>query len=272
MIHYACVSRYCQFIEGNLGNVQERWLWKLQELFICREVIPCESWIPLGSTVGEVRQRLYEIGVERSWCDPIGFRQAIQVALLWGPNVADLSKPIDTAALIGAAVYFMCREIEITGSLQHELSVEQDASSFSLLLPATKKDTFGVGTTRTIECFCDIGEFCLPHYLIQYQATLKTLADRLGEDSDEMPLFPNPLGSALTKAQVVAVLREIVTAYQPDCSQDMLARITGHTFRITGARLLCGMGLDPVTVSIHGRWSSNAVLTYLAEAPLLSMN
>ena len=54
-------------------------------------------------------------------------------------------------------------------------------------------------------------------------------------------------------------------------SQDALARITGHTFRITGARLLCSMGLDPVTVSIHGRWSSNAVLTYLAEAPLLSM-
>ena len=203
--------------------------------------------------------------------DPIGFRQAIQVALLWGPNTSDLSKPIDTAAMIGTAVYFMCREIEVTGCLQHELSIEQDASSCSMLLPATKKDTFGAGTTRSVECFCELGEFCLPHYLVQYQATLKALADRLGKDSDEMPLFPNPLGSALTKAQVVAVLREIVSEYRPDCSQDMLARITGHTFRITGARLLCGMGLDPITVAIHGRWSSNAVLTYLAEAPLLSM-
>ena len=203
--------------------------------------------------------------------DPIGFRQAVQVALLWGPNDSDLSKPIDTAALIGTAVYFMCREIEVTGCLQHELSVEQDASSCSLLLPATKKDTFGAGTTRSVECFCELGEFCLPHYLVQYQATLKKLADKLGKDSDEMPLFPNPLGSALTKAHVVAVLREVVNEYHPGCSQDLLARITGHTFRITGARLLCGMGLDPITVAIHGRWSSNAVLSYLAEAPLLSM-
>ena len=203
--------------------------------------------------------------------DPIGFKQAMQVALQWGHNDTDLAKPIDAAALLGTAIYFMCREIEVAGCLQHELSVEQDASSCSLLLPATKKDTFGAGTTRTIECFCDLGEFCLPHYLVQYQAKLKELADKLGKDTDEMPLFPNPLGCSLSKAQIVAVLREIVASYLPGSSQDALARITGHTFRITGARLLCSMGLDPVTVSIHGRWSSNAVLTYLAEAPLLSM-
>ena len=85
-----------------------------------------------------------------------------------------------------------------------------------------------------------------------------------------MPLFPNPVGSAVSKLQIVAVLREIVASYQPGSSQDAFARITGHTFRSTGARLLCSMGLDPVTV-IHGRWSSNSVLAYLAGAPLISM-
>ena len=29
--------------------------------------------------------------------------------------------------------------------------------------------------------------------------------------------------------------------------------------------------MDPLTIAIHGRWSSNAILTYLAEFPLQCM-
>ena len=29
--------------------------------------------------------------------------------------------------------------------------------------------------------------------------------------------------------------------------------------------------MDPLTIAIHGRWSSNAILTYLAESPLQCM-
>ena len=45
-------------------------------------------------------------------------------------------------------------------------------------------------------------------------------------------------------------------------------RISGHTFRITGARTLCNWGLDPITIQLVGRWGSSAVLSYLSEAPL----
>ena len=45
-------------------------------------------------------------------------------------------------------------------------------------------------------------------------------------------------------------------------------RVSGHTFRISGARILCQWGLDPITIQLIGRWGSAAVLTYLSEAPL----
>lgn len=47
--------------------------------------------------------------------------------------------------------------------------------------------------------------------------------------------------------------------------------ISGHTFRITGARYLSSIGLDAIAMQVLGRWGSDAVLTYLAEAPLQTL-
>ncbi|CAL1125710.1 unnamed protein product [Cladocopium goreaui] len=47
-----------------------------------------------------------------------------------------------------------------------------------------------------------------------------------------------------------------------------------HTFRITGARTLAALawlGLDAITIQLLGRWGSDAVLSYLAEAPLTNL-
>ena len=47
--------------------------------------------------------------------------------------------------------------------------------------------------------------------------------------------------------------------------------ISGHAFRITGARTLSTMGLDAITVQLLGRWGSDAVLSDLSEAPLTNL-
>ena len=47
--------------------------------------------------------------------------------------------------------------------------------------------------------------------------------------------------------------------------------LLAHTFRITGARLLASWGLDAYTIGIHGRWSSSAIISCLAESPLISV-
>ena len=49
-------------------------------------------------------------------------------------------------------------------------------------------------------------------------------------------------------------------------------RFGGHSLRVTGARLMAGMGISIVLIQLMARWSSEAVLRYVAEAPLQGMS
>ena len=203
--------------------------------------------------------------------DPLEFEKAASVLQRWPWNTDDDSRPVDSKAMVLTAVLFMMREIEVSSALLHEFSVLDDGSSCQILLPVSKKDSCGRGTVRTLECMCDLGSICLPHYMAAYMRRLSALAFDLGKDSDDMPLFPNHKGQVLSKPQIVAVVRRVVLEYMPAASASVLSRYGGHTFRITGARWLSGLGLDPCTIAVHGRWTSSAIMTYLAEAPLESL-
>lgn len=203
---------------------------------------------------------------------PLDLARALAVTKSWGWNPNRLDRPVDSTAMLLAGSMFMMREIEIAGALQHEAHTLDNGSSVTLLLPASKKDPNANGVTRSLDCLCTQTALCPAHYLHGYLEKLSQLGDRLRIDNDTLPLFPNPLGSALTKKQVIDLIREVVAEYDPSVGIDELKRYTGHTFRISGARYYADLGLDPMTIGIHGRWSSNAILTYLAEAPLASMN
>ena len=86
------------------------------------------------------------------------------------------------------------------------------------------------------------------------------------------PLFPNEGDAYCSKQGVINTIRKAIEVSGGVC-QDGAGRwtVSGHTFRITGARMLSTLGLDPITVQLLGRWGSQAVLSYLAEAPLSSM-
>ena len=45
----------------------------------------------------------------------------------------------------------------------------------------------------------------------------------------------------------------------------------GHVFRVSGARHLAAVGIDPRVIMIHARWQSNVVLRYVQEAPLVGL-
>ena len=47
-----------------------------------------------------------------------------------------------------------------------------------------------------------------------------------------------------------------------------IRRFGGHSLRVTGARLMAGMGFSIVLIQLMARWSFEAVLRYVAEAPL----
>ena len=118
----------------------------------------------------------------------------------WGWNDCANNLPVDATAMIYTASYFMLREIEVAGALEHELSVSVDGASCTLILPASKKDPSASGTVRQVECFCSLRKFCLPHYMRGYMTRFRKLGRDLGRDSDDFPLFPNPQGDVLSKA------------------------------------------------------------------------
>lgn len=203
--------------------------------------------------------------------EPLDVKKAINVLGTWQWNETDMTKPVDSLAMISTAIIFLCREIEVSGALQHELEVADDGSSCTLRLPATKKDSAANGTYRSMDCTCGINVFCVPHHLRRYVRRLEEFGNTLGIDSDTLPLFPNPRGEALSKLQVIEVVRAVVRAYSPETPESEISKFTGHTFRVSGARWLSALGIYPVTVAIHGRWTSSAVMTYLAESPLQSL-
>lgn len=97
------------------------------------------------------------------------------------------------------------------------------------------------------------------------------LLDLQGHPSDA-PLFPDQSGGYCSKAGVVQTSRLAAQMAGMEIKDaDGGYRLSGPTFRITGTRFLAAAGLDPISIQLLGRCRSNAALTHLAEAPLMSL-
>ena len=171
--------------------------------------------------------------------------------------------PTHPLPMIVTATYFMLRELEVSAIELADITFSAD--SVSLHLPVSKTDWAAKGCTRTWACLCDRDLPCPFHILQGYVNRIK-----LEEEVDKSrPLFVSNGGSHCTKDGVVATIRWAADlAGQETVNMEGEQLISGHTFRITGARYLSSIGLDAITVQLLGRWGSDAVLTYLAEAPL----
>ena len=174
--------------------------------------------------------------------------------------------PIFPQVMVVVGVYFMLRELELSAIDVSDLSFSQN-DSVTLNLPVSKTDWMAKGCRRTWSCLCSLGRPCPVHVLSAY---VKILSDRgqLGG-----PLIRTIEGQFCTKQAVVDTIRHAVHAaggLAKSTSGEWV--VSGHTFRITGARTLTLWGLDPITVQLLGRWGSSAVLTYLAETPLATIS
>ena len=171
--------------------------------------------------------------------------------------------PMHPASMIVCATFFMLREIEASGVQINDVTFGHN--SVTLCLPVSKVDWRAKGAKRTWQCICDSFSICPFHVLRRH-------FDRLADRSELSPLFPSRDGSFCTKEGVVTTIRTLAKSagqQVQDLSGGWL--ISGHTFRITGARLLATLGLDAITIQLLGRWGSDAVLSYLAEAPLSNL-
>ena len=138
----------------------------------------------------------------------------------------------------------------------------------TLNLPASKVDWKAKGTRRSWQCICGTYPIC-PYHVLKGQVS------NLGTTDVQSPLFPSEGGRFRTKDGVTATIREAARQAGQQV-QDLSGAwlISCHTFRITGARTpaaLAWLGLDDITIQLLGRWGSDAVLSYLAEAPLTNL-
>lgn len=169
--------------------------------------------------------------------------------------------PRSPLAAVTVGTFFLLRELELSAIDMEDVSFTN--TTITLNLPVSKVDWQAKGTRRTWSCICDLRARCPVHILKKYDVELRKAGHVHG------PWIISNSGGRCEKTGIVDMIRQAVLLSgggAKDATGNWM--ISGHTFRITGARTLCEWGLDPITVQLLGRWGSSAVLSYLAESPL----
>jgi hypothetical protein len=169
------------------------------------------------------------------------------------------------------ACIFLLREVEASNALVSAWSFNHDTSEITWLLPSGKSDHLALGTRRTWGCLCEIPGFGCPfHLALEHWSWL--LASPFWNPLVDGPLFPAAGGGAASKAAVVCTFEAIGTMIgQPLLSEIGMRLFGGHSPRVTGAQLLAAAGVEISKVRILARHSGDAILRYVADAPLKSL-
>ena len=198
-------------------------------------------------------------------------KQASEIPFLRLQELSDAPTPLSHLgpchprrfAVVSA--WWMLREIEASNLTVNCITLEESAAH--ILLPASKTDPSGTGTSRTLCCTCSStpSSLCPFHVLeLQWQ-----WASSLASSCPTSPLFPTTSGLPATKKCVVETIccmaKHLGLAEQTNLGAP---RFTGHTFRVTGAMWMASSGIDIWRIQLHGRWASSAVLKYVPLAPL----
>ena len=173
----------------------------------------------------------------------------------WGPK---------TMAIVSSL--FMLREIEASLAKIVHVTIDETFSKVSILLPASKTDPKALSVTRTWSCVCRVAPNLCPVHLIAKH--LKFLRSKMPITSCT-PLFPAVSGETVDKQDVVKTvegLAERLGIAVLDSQGNR--RFGGHTFRVSGAQYLAGIGLGESLIALLARWMSPTVKRYMSESPL----
>ena len=171
--------------------------------------------------------------------------------------------PESPLAAIVVGTFFLLRELELSAIDVGDVT----DNTITLSLPVSKVDWQAKGCRRTWNCICGQGYYCPVHILKDFH-----MRERRHEHPNE-PWIVSNTGGRCSKAGIESAIRN-ATLDSGGTAKDAEGNwlLSGHTFRITGARTLASWGLDPITIQMLGRWGSSAVLGYLAETPLLGFS
>ena len=152
-----------------------------------------------------------------------------------GAGAACQSQPLDVLALSNLALddaplvaggpwapfdcvvcgtLFLLLEIELSAARGGHVSIAEDRSSATWLLPTSKTDPRAVGVSRSWDCTCSVPgmkRVCPVCALGRQLERLGHLAQRCGVAQDALPLFPTVDGAAVDKHAMISTINALVT-------------------------------------------------------------
>ena len=166
--------------------------------------------------------------------------------LLLHPIRVGQDGPESPLAAIVVGTFFMLRELELSAIDVGDVMFTEN--TITLSLPVSKVDWQAKGCRRTWNCICGQGYHCPVHILKDFH-----IRERAHEHPSE-PWIASTTGGRCSKTGIESAIRNAALASggrAKDAEGDWL--LSGHTFRITGARTLASWGLDPITIQMLGR-------------------
>ena len=197
---------------------------------------------------------------------------------------ATTAGPMGPRNFVVVGSWWLTREVELSTARAAMVTLEAVAGGGPIArwsLPASKNDPTALGTSRAHRCQCaaatggTASPLCPVHAIWDQLLLLKKhFPSRWhdGKPRDDLPLFPTQLGGVVTKEAAVETLEWAARHLgAPASTPDGSERLSGHSMRATGAQGLAARGWHLWTLQLLGRWGSEAIRTYVREAPLQAM-
>ena len=231
-------------------------------------------WTSLLDREGRRAQRtaLRGIGPAKQ-CGDFDLNEVFKLGLGMEPLVN--GGPLNPGCMAELNCFHLLRDMESSCALASHLSIDLTRQVESLELPVSKTDPGAIGCTRSWGCVCN-GKHdspCAFHAAVEHQALLVQLfGNQEGALPAGLPLFPTAAGTVASPTSVVGTIVAIAERLNLATTDKFGRPVFGkHVYRISGARLLAGMGIPTPVIMLLARWASQVVLRYIADSPLATL-
>ena len=205
---------------------------------------------------------------------PLPMTKVMALNKSYAPLVAD--GPCNPQATFLLAAIFLLREVEMSATRMEHLSFESEQQVLTWQLSSSKTDPEAHGVERSWGCLCGSPQLPCPYHigLLIYNSTNK-YADNNRISSEErnyLPLFHSLDGSTPSKQAMVSTFEYLAVACGLEVeSSEGQRKFGGHSARVTGAQSLAVCGIQVDKIRILARHSGDAILRYVKDAPLKSL-
>ena len=242
------------------------------QLLRCRKTGPCRTRQALDESITITskyrkakRSAERDLGASKQ-AQPLDFELMANAS----PDLATSEKsPARPGKSVLIASWWLLRGIEASNAKWQHVTVDRARLRVHWVLPNSKADPAALGATRSHSCSCQsTSNTMCPYHLLVDQVEF---AQQMDENIQGW-LFPCQDGSKPSKAGWACIFKQIAAAEGLSTAQlNGAEKFTGHSARVSGAQHLAKANIELWRIQLFGRWSSEAFLRYIRDAPLQNL-